>query len=247
MVSVKQTKQLLVIIIAALLVASVAIKIGGGVAPQAAVLDTLMSGLQMDYIGFSTTAAAHWTVLTAKVLDAAVLPLLAILIATLFVEALDSFNLKERIARGRIRGMRGHVIIVPFNGYGRELAQRLGEQGIRTVVLAKTRKGLAEATELGLMGVIGDIDDPDSFVAAGIGRAAYVVACDWDDMRNAIVAITARSGAPGVKVVAVVNDPEDEDKMRILKVDALVTPELAAGKEIADRIIKNVFSRPIVK
>ena len=115
---------------------------------------------------------------------------------------------------------------MPFNGYGKELAQRLGAEGIRPVVLAKTRKGLAEATELGLMGVIGDIDDPDSFAAAGIDRASYVVACDWDDMRNAIVAITARSwGEHGVKVVSVVNDPENEDKMRILKVDAVVMPE----------------------
>ena len=72
-----------------------------------------------------------------------------------------------------------------------------------------------------------------------------MVACDWDDMKNAIVAITARSKASsGAKVITVVNDSENQDKMTSLKVDAFVTPEIAAGKEIADRIIKNVFARP---
>jgi voltage-gated potassium channel len=247
MASVKRTKQLLAIIIVALIAASVAIKVASGIGVQASVVDTLMSGLQMDYIGISLAAAASWPVMAAKVLDAAVLPLLAILIATVFVQALDSFDIRERIARSRIGTMKGHAIIVPFNGYAKEIAQRLGEQGIRSVVVAKTRKGLAEAAELGLVGVLGDIDEPDSFVAAGIERAAFVVACDWDDMRNAIVAITARSKSLGAKVITVVNDSENQDKMAILKVDAFVTPELAAGKEIADRIIRNVFSRPRAK
>ncbi len=247
MVSVKKTKQLLVIIIVALLAASMLIKVTAGIDIPQSVLDTFMSGLQMDYIGISLPLAAQGTVLVAKVLDAAVLPLLAILIATVFVEALDSFDIRERIARSRIRGMKGHVIIVPFNGYAKELAARLAEEGIKSVVLAKGRKGLAEAADLGLFGVIGDINEPDSFEAAGIGRAAYVVACDWDDMKNAIVAITAKSRLGRVKVITVVNDPENEDKMRSLKVDAMVTPEIAAGKEIADKIIKNVFARPKLK
>ena len=129
-----------------------AIKVVAGIGFQASVIDTLMSGLQMDYTGLSTGAVAQWTVLVAKVLDAAVLPLLALLIAMVFVQALDSFDIRERIARSRIRSMKGHAVIVPFNGYAEELAERLAEQGIKSVVMAKDRKELAEATELGLMG-----------------------------------------------------------------------------------------------
>jgi hypothetical protein len=247
MASVRRTKQLLVIIIVAIILASMAIKVASGIGIQASVLDTLMSGLQMDYTGISATAAAHWTVLVSKLLDAAVLPLLALLIAMVFVQALDSFDIRERIAMSRIRSMKGHVVIVPFNGYAEDLAKRLGEQGMKSVVMAKTRKGLAEATELGLVGVVGDIDEADSFVAAGIERAAFVVACDWDDMRNAIVAITAKSKAPAVRVITVVNDSENQDKMASLRVDAFVTPEMAAGREIAERIIKGAYARPRLK
>ena len=59
MVSVKQTKQVLAVTIVALLIASMAIKMGAGVGVPASVLDTFMSGLQMDYIGLTAPASAH--------------------------------------------------------------------------------------------------------------------------------------------------------------------------------------------
>ncbi len=241
MVSIRQTKQLLTGIILSLFVISVLLKIGAGIGPAAALVDTAMSGLQMDYIGISLTTAVHWPVIVAKLLDSLILPLLAILIAMAFVSALDSFDIRERIARSKIKGMKGHVIIVPFNSYAEEIAKSLSEQGIKSVVMAKTKKGLSKAIEKGWIGVIGDIDERDSFTAAGIDTAGFVVACDYDDTRNAITAITAKAKSKSIKVISVVNDAANEDKMRSLKVDAFVTPELAAGDDIAEAIVKNAF------
>ncbi len=243
MVSVKRTKQMLILMVAALLIVSVILKVSAGVPLPAASLDTAMSGLQMDYTGISLAAANHWQVGVAKILDALVLPLLALLIAIAFVGALAGFDIKERIARARIRSLKGHAILVPFNSYAEELARELSKQGIKSVVLAKTKKGLGKAIEAGLIGVIGDVDEQETFSAAGIERAEFVVACDYDDMRNAITAITARSKSAGVKVISVVNDSENQDKMMSLKVDAVVAPELSAGEDIADEIVKNAFVR----
>jgi voltage-gated potassium channel Kch len=243
MVSVKRTKQMLALMIVGMLFVSIVLKASAGVPLPAAALDTAMSGLQMDYIGLSIANVHYWQVGVAKILDALVLPLLAILIAMVFVGALAGFDIKERMARARIRGMKGHAIIVPFNSYAEELAGELSRQGIKSVVLAKTKKGLARATEAGYIGVVGDIDEPETFAAAGISRADFVIACDYDDMRNAITAITARSKSAGVKVISVVNDSENRDKMVSLKVDAFVAPELAAGEDIADEIVRSAIVR----
>ena len=247
MVSVRQTKRILAVIISALFIVSVLLKINAGIGPIPSLLDTAMSGLQMDYIGLSLASEVYWQVLVAKVLDAVILPLLALLIATIFVGALDNLDIREKIARSRIGGMRGHAILVPFNSYAEEIAKSLSGQGIKSVVMAKTKKGLARALERGLPGVVGDTDEPDSFVAAGIDRAAFVVACDYDDMRNAITTITAKAKSKSVKVISLVNDSGNQDKMKILKVDAFVTPELAAGEDIADAIVKNAIARSWTK
>jgi Trk K+ transport system NAD-binding subunit len=146
-----------------------------------------------------------------------------------------------------VRGLHDHAIIVPFNSYAEEIAKSLAEQGIKSVIMAKSKKGLAKVMEKRLVGVVGDIDEPDSFTAAGIERAAYVIACDYDDMKNAIITITAKSKSRDVKVISLVNDASNADKMRILKVDAFVTPEIAAAGDIADSIVKNAFVRGYTK
>ncbi|MDE1865413.1 MAG: NAD-binding protein [Candidatus Micrarchaeota archaeon] len=243
MVSVKRTKQLITMLVIALLIVSVALKVSAGLTLQASALDTAMSGLQMDYIGIPMAAADNWQVGAAKLLDALVLPLLALLIAISFVGALAGFDIREKVTRAKIRNLRRHAILVPFNSYAEELAAELSKRGIKSVVLAKTKKGLTKAMEAGLIGVVGDIDEPETFSAAGIASAEFVVACDYDDMKNAITAITARSKSASVKVISVVNDSENQDKMMSLKIDAVVAPELSAGQDIADEIVKNAFVR----
>lgn len=247
MVSVKRTKQMLTAIIALLLISSFLLKVSAGIGAPTAAIDTVMSGLQMDYTGLSFLAADSWQVGIAKVLDAFILPLLAILIATVFVSALAGFDIKEKLSQSKIRGMKRHAILVPFNSYSELLSKELSRQGISSVVMAKTKKGLARATEMGLIGVIGDIDEPETFEAAGIDRAEFVIACDNDDMKNAITSITARSRSRGVKVISVVNDSENQDKMASLKVDAFVAPEIAAASDIADSIVKNAVVRQMPK
>jgi voltage-gated potassium channel Kch len=247
MVSVKQTKQLLAMVISLLLIVSVVLKVSAGIGPGAAVIDTVMSGLQMDYTGISMVAITSLPVLIAKVLDAIVLPLLAILAATVFIGALDNLDIREKIVRSKIHGMKKHVILVPFNNYAEEIAEALAKEGIKSVVMAKTKKSLTKALEKGWAGVIGDTDEIDSFVAAGIDNAAFVVACDFDDMKNAITTITAKARSKSVKVISLVNDAANEDKMKILKVDAFVTPELVAGQDIVDGIVKNALTKSWTK
>jgi hypothetical protein len=247
MVSIKRTKQTLALIALGLFVVSMVLKIGAGIGFRDALLDTSLSALQMVYSGISLSSANSSIVLASKVLDALILPILAVLLATIFAGALGNFSLTERISKGKMRKMKGQVIIVPFNRLGRELAQGLHEQKIPTVAMVKNMKELDEAAAAGIVGLVGDIDESDSFSAAGIRKASCVVACSHDDSVNAMIAMSARAVVPSMKVFSVVNDTENREKVKGIKFTGIVTPELEAARSLADGIIKNVFAKPDAK
>jgi voltage-gated potassium channel len=247
MVSIKRTEQTLAAIVVLLFGISFMLKLAGGIDPGAALLDTVLSALQMVYSGIALTAANNNLVIVAKFLDALILPLLAVLLATIFAGVLGGFSLEERLSRGRVDKMKDHVIIVPFNSMARELAKGLRDEKIQSVVMVKNRKEMEEVAKAGMVGMIGDTDEPDSFSEAGIEKASFVVACSSDDSINAMTIMTARSIIPTMKTVSVVNDAENRDKMHGIRVNAFVTPELEAGRELAEMIVKNVFARPRLK
>ena len=247
MVSIKRTKQTLALIAIMLFVVSMALKAAAGIAPWPALLDTVLSALQMVYNGIPMAAASGGLVIAAKVLDALILPILAVLFATIFAGALGSFSLVEGISKRRVARMKNHVVIVPFNRLGREIARDLRAQRIPAVVMVKSRKELEDAAGASIIGILGDIDESDSFMAAGVKRASCVVACSHDDSINAMIAISARAVAHSIKVIGVVNDPENGEKMNGIKFTGVVTPELEAGRSLAEGIIRGAYAKPIPK
>lgn len=247
MVSVRATKQTLGILILALLIISIVLKIASGIAVQPAVIDTVLSDLEISYYGISLMAASSTLVLASKILDAVVPPLIAFLLATMFVELISGLNIKERLAKSRVAKMENHVIIVPANGLAKALGKELGLAKIGSVVIARTRKELDSVYEDNLLGIMGEVGSADSLAMAGLKKALCVVACSDDDMRNALTALTAKSKRSDVRVISLVNKAEDTDKMTSIGVQTIVAPEVTVGKDVAKKIIKRSFASASMK
>jgi voltage-gated potassium channel len=242
MVSVKGTKQALALAVIVLIAASIALKLYSGIGLQSAVLDTILSSLEVSYYGVSIASAGKAAVLVSKMLDTLIPPIFAFLLASIFLEAISSISIRESLARSKISRMRGHVIITPSNLLSKKLAECLAESGTDAVVIAKSKAELDDLYDDGITGIVGDTASAESMLAAGLPNAFCVVASSYDDMKNALVALTAKARAPKIKVVSVVNRSENADKMASIGVEGTITPELTAGTDIAKKIIRHVYS-----
>lgn len=247
MVSVKGTKQTLALLVVVLLVISLSLKIAFSVPPWRAFVDTIVTIFEINYYGLTPAQTGIPAVFFSKLIDTAIPPLLTFLLITMFVDAINGLNIRERFARSKIAKMKGHIIITPFNGLSETLAKQLKNSEIHAVLIARTQKELDEIFENGLIGISGDIDSPEILLAAGIPNAFCIVSCSDDDSENALIALTVKSKHPKAKIISIVNKNENADKMKSIGVEYTTMPDPAAGTEIGNKIVKIVYTTTKLK
>lgn len=86
--------------------------------------------------------------------------------------------------------------------------------------------------------VAGDPTDDDVLRTAGIERAGGVVACSESDNQNVVITLTARQLNPTVRIVARLQDVDQEAKIRKVGADAVVSPQHIGGLRLASELIR---------
>jgi voltage-gated potassium channel len=175
-----------------------------------------MSTITMGQVGYGevhplSTAGRLWTIGTI-VAGFAVFVYSAAALTALFVSGDVAAALRER-RRSKVREhLHDHVVIVGFGRVGRASADAAVRAG-REVVIVDTTEGLDDAiTAAGAVFLKGDARDVTVQRTAGVQRAAALITT-LDDPSNAVVALTARSIAPTLRIVARVSDANWSERL----------------------------------
>lgn len=104
-----------------------------------------------------------------------------------------------------------------------------------TTAEAATRAG-RELDDLPI--VLGNPTDESTLLAAGVDRAAGLVACTDSDNENVVVTLTARQVNPRVRIVSQVEDVAHEAKIRKVGANAVVSPHFIGGLRMASELIR---------
>ncbi|MFB6157288.1 MAG: TrkA family potassium uptake protein [Haloferacaceae archaeon] len=134
-----------------------------------------------------------------------------------------------------IENLSDHVIICGHGMFGRTVAQRLRERGTDVVVVesdAEERERIGADTLV----VGGDARREETLRAAGIERAATVVAAIDDSNANIQIGVAVSQIAPESRLVVRVGDEMYESTARRVGADAVVIPEVVSG----DRVVENL-------
>jgi len=142
------------------------------------------------------------------------------------------FLLKEGQGLGA-SGYTGHIIVCGWNTTARDLVDELrgDEYATKVVVLADVDKNPAGD---GVYFVRGDSTNEDDLARAGIEHAAAALvfprdASDEADMHSILTVLAIEHASPGVRTVAEVNNPRNEQHFRRADVDELlVTSKIAS-------------------
>jgi voltage-gated potassium channel len=100
------------------------------------------------------------------------------------------------------------------------------------------RVGAIRAVLEGVPILVGDPSEDDILSAAGVERAAGLIACTDSDKENLVIVLTARQLNPDIRIISRVLDLDSEDKIRKVGADSIVSPNFIGGLRMASELIR---------
>lgn len=158
-----------------------------------------------------STAGRTWTMFVI-VSGFAVFVYSAASLTALFLSGEIAAALREK-RRAKVRAhLHDHVVVAGFGRVGRSAVDAAVRGGHRCEVIDTNPDVEAEVTAHGAVFLPGDARDAEVLRAAGVGRAVALIS-SLDDPSNAVVALTARSLAPALRIVTRVTDATWRDRL----------------------------------
>jgi voltage-gated potassium channel len=144
----------------------------------------------------------------------------------------------EKRRRRRIDALRDHCIICGYGRVGRRVADEFRDSDVGYVVVDFTPEALEAAREHGDLLVQGNATDEDALEEAGLSGARGLVAASDDDADNLYIVLSARAARPDLMIVARASTADAARKLKLAGADRVVQPYLAAGRMMANLVLK---------
>ncbi len=207
-----------------------------------------MAVITISTVGYSETlaglhdvgGAVAWTMVLI-VLGSGSMLYFASSLTALIVEGDLGGAMRRRRMQGKIDALVGHLIVCGAGSTGRHVLDELVRSDLAVVVVDTDGDCLAAARKefpRTLYVVEGDATVDAVLHAAGIERASGVVLALTEDRDNVYAAVTARSLAPDVRIVAKAVEAGAADKLRRAGADEVVSPAELGGRRMASRLLR---------
>ncbi len=132
--------------------------------------------------------------------------------------------------------VRDHVILTSTGPIEAALRTRLDRAGIPHVTLVADLEEALRHHDEGLTVMVGELDDPASYEAAGVARAA-LVATTQADTTNTNVAFTVREVSESIRIVATANAEASVDILQLAGCDEVLRLGEMLGAALARRVL----------
>lgn len=130
----------------------------------------------------------------------------------------------------------GHVVFTGTGPIESALIERLGQLDIGHVTLVADVDDALRLHDDGLSVMVGELDDPETYRAAGVERAALVVTTQADTT-NTNVAFTVREISSAVTIVSTANSEASVDVLELAGCDEVLRLGDLLGEALARRIL----------
>ncbi|MFH2125096.1 MAG: NAD-binding protein, partial [Pseudomonadota bacterium] len=144
----------------------------------------------------------------------------------------------RRSLQRQIRHLKDHYIICGYGRIGALVADMLREQDVDTVVLETSEEVTRRLEERGQHYVLGSATEDEALLAAGIDRAAGLVATVSSDADNVFIVLSAKQIRPDLFVIARATELGTERKLKRAGADKVVSPYFIGARRIAQTVIR---------
>jgi voltage-gated potassium channel len=179
----------------------------------------------------------------ARLLDAVLVTPIRLFIWLIFIGTAYQLVLQRLIEDFRMRRLQArlqdHVLVVGYGHSGRcaaaELVARGFEKG-RVLIIDVDHARLEQAAEHGYVGILGDASTEETLREAMLTSAQALLVCTDRDDTNVLITLTARHLSPHIRIVARVEEAENDKLLRQSGASSTVLPSRVGGILMADAV-----------
>ena len=135
-----------------------------------------------------------------------------------------------------IERLEGHVVLCGYGRIGRILAKELHRKDQPFVVVDNDPDAIADAQSQGFLVRMGDANEEEVLISAGIERAKALVTALPSDAANVFLTLTARQLNGEVEIIARAEAPVNEKKLYRSGANRVVLPTAIGATKIANLI-----------
>jgi voltage-gated potassium channel len=179
----------------------------------------------------------------ARIVDALLVTPIRLFIWLIFVGTAYQLVLQRLVEDFRMRRLQSklqdHAVICGFGHSGRCAAAELVARGMdprQVLIVDLDGDRLEAAAERGYVGLRGDATTEQMLQEAMVHTARVLLVCTDRDDTNVLIVLTARNLSPNVRIVARVEEAENEKLVRQSGANATVLPSRVGGILMADSL-----------
>lgn len=162
---------------------------------------TVMSTLGFGDITFQTDVGLFFTLMVLLSGVVFLLIMLPFSFIQFFYAPWLEAQTKSRTPRELPEGTKDHVIITEFDPISKKFVDKLKRRGHGYVIIVPDLMRGVELHDMGYKVVVGEVDDPDTYIRVRVEDAALIVVTN-DDMMATNIAFTVRGITAKVPIVA---------------------------------------------
>jgi voltage-gated potassium channel len=123
--------------------------------------------------------------------------------------------------------LQGHVVLIGYGHSGRCAAAELVARGIdkqHILIVDLDQRRLEDAAEHGYIGLLGDATREETLSQTMLDQAQALLVCTDRDDTNVLITLTARNLSANVRIVARVEEAENDKLLRQSGANSTVLP-----------------------
>ena len=195
-----------------------------------------MSTLGYGDITFTTPGGRLFSVIVILTGVSFLLVLLPFVLIQFVVVPWMERRSENRIPRTLDEGISGHIILTRISHIEESLISRLKSAEMQYVVLSENYDEAVRLHDLGYKVMLGDWDDPETYINIRASKASLFVA-NQSDVINTNITFTLREVAPDIPVIATSASPASVDILELAGASFVVELGVVLGKMIAQRVL----------
>ncbi|MEW6320321.1 MAG: NAD-binding protein [Acidobacteriota bacterium] len=194
----------------------------------------VMTTLGFGDITFTTDLGRAFSIIVLLSGVILLLVMLPFLFIRLFYAPWLEARVRLRAPREVDAAIEHHVVITEHDPVAVALVRRLSVAGLPYVIVEPDPARAAQLVGDGFSVMAGDIDSADTFRAAGVERAAMVLA-NREDTTNTNITLTVREVSNRVSVVAIAEDDDAVDVLQLAGATRVLPLKRELGEYLANR------------
>ncbi len=149
----------------------------------------------------------------------------------------DVEELKHKKMQKKIDSFKDHVIICGYGRNGKQAARKLGAHNKSFVVIEKDRDVEERLKHDGVPYVIGNANEDETLILAGVDRASCFISALPNDADNLFVVLSARQINKGINIISRASQESSYDKLKFAGADNVILPDKIGGDHMASLVV----------